>query len=124
MNPKVKIGLRILFGVFALIFGINKFAAFLPAFEIPGDGGTLFGIYESSGFMKIIGVIEILGGLALLAGKFVPMALVWLTAIMFNALLFHLLHDKAGIGGAALGMILSLLLVFSYKDSMKCLFKS
>ena len=115
MSPKVTMGLRILFGIFVLIFGVNKIINFLPALEIPGDGGVLFGIYESSGFLKIIGVIEIICGLLLLAGKFVPMALVWLTAIMFNAVIFHLLHDIANVGPAVLGLILSLLLVFSYR---------
>jgi len=116
MNPKVTIGLRILFGVFCLIFGLNKFLGFLPMPEIPGDGGTLMGIYSTSGFMTVIGVLEILGGLALLFNKFVPLALTFLVAIMFNAFLFHALHDMAGIGGAVLGMVLGLLLVYANKD--------
>lgn len=124
MNPKVTMGLRILFGIFCLIFGVNKFVGFLPFPEIPGDGGTLMGIYATSGFMKIIGVLEILGGLALIVGKYVPMALVWMTAIMFNAFLFHLLHDMGGIGGAVVGLLLSLLLVYNYKSSFKGLFAS
>ena len=60
----------------------------------------------------------------MIAGKFVPMALVWMTAIMFNAFLFHLLHDMAGIGGAVVGMLLSLLLVYSYRSRFSELFKS
>ena len=47
MNPKVTIGLRVLFGVFLLIFGINKFAGFLPMPAMAGDGGTLMGIYAT-----------------------------------------------------------------------------
>lgn len=116
MNPKVTMGLRILFGVFCLIFGLNKFLGFLPMPEIPGDGGTLMGIYATSGFMTVIGVLEILGGLALLLNKFVPLALTFLVAIMFNAFLFHALHDMGGIGGAVLGMVLGLLLVYANKD--------
>ena len=73
------------------------------------------GIYASSGFLKFIGVLEILGGLALVVNKFVPLALTFLVAIMFNALIFHLLHDMGGIGGAAVGLILSLILVFLHK---------
>ena len=115
MNEKVTMGIRILFGLFCLIFGINKFANFLPAFEIPGDGGVLMGIYMSSGFMKIIGVIEVIGGLALLINKYVPLALTFLIAIMFNAFLFHLLHDPANIGGAIGGLVLGLILVYAYK---------
>ena len=116
MSSKVKMGLRILFGVFCLIFGINKFAGFMPMPDIPGDGGVLMGIYATSGFMAIIGVLEILGGLALVTNKFVPLALTFLTAVMFNAFVFHLLHDMAGIGGAVLGIGLSLTLVALHKD--------
>jgi len=74
------------------------------------------GIYATSGFMKIIGVLEILGGIALLVNKFVPLWVTILVAIMFNAFLFHVLHDMANIAGAVVGLILSLLLVYINKD--------
>ena len=119
MNEKVVMGIRILFGVFCLIFGINKFFPFLPMPTIAGDGGILMGIYFSSGFMKIIGVLEIVFGLALILNKYVPLSLTVLIAIMFNAFIFHLLHDMGGIGGAVLGMILGLILVYANKDRFK-----
>ena len=115
MNSKFTTGIRILFGVFCLIFGLNKFLNFIPFPPIIGDGGTLMGIYMTSGFMKIIGVLEILGAVALLANKYVPLALIILVAIMFNATIFHLLHDIQNVMGAVLGMILSLLLVYAHK---------
>ena len=49
-------GICILFGVFCLVFGLNKFLGFLEFPSITGDGGRLMGIYFTSGFMKIIGV--------------------------------------------------------------------
>jgi len=116
MNTKFAMGFRILFGAFMLLFGVNKFLDFLPAFEIPGDGGTLIGIYVTSGFLSMIGVLEILGGLALITNKFVPLALTILVAIMFNALVFHILHDPANLGGAAVGLILGLVNVFTHKE--------
>jgi len=121
MNSKVTMGIRILFGIFCLVFGLNKFLHFMPFPEIPGDGGTLMGIYATSGFMKIIGVLEILGGLALLSNKFVPLALTILVAIMFNAFLFHLLHDMGNIAGALLGLLLALVLVFAFRERFKTL---
>ncbi len=114
-------GVRILFGLFCLIFGLNKFLNFMPFPPIPGDGGTLMGIYASSGFMKIIGVLEILGGLALISNKFVPLALTFLIAIMFNAILFHALHDPKNIVGAIVGFVLGLILVYAYRDRFKSL---
>ncbi len=119
MNEKVVMGIRILFGVFCLVFGLNKFIGFLPMPEIAGDGGTLMGIYMSSGFMTIIAVLEIVFGLALIINKYVPLSLTILIAIMFNALIFHILHDMGGIGGSVLGMILGLLLVYANKGRFK-----
>ena len=116
MNEKVVMGIRILFGIFCLIFGLNKFFGFIPFPPMEGDAAALMGIYASSGFFKLIGVLEVLGGLALILNKYVPLALTILIAIMFNAFIFHILHDLAGIGGAALGMILGLILVYANKD--------
>lgn len=119
MNAKVTMGIRILFGVFLLVFGLNKFIGFMQFPEIPGDGGTLMGIYMSSGFMTIIGVLEIVCGVLLLVGKFVPLALTIASAIMLNAFLFHALHDPKNLAGAILGCILSIILVYAYRDGFK-----
>lgn len=117
MNSKVTLGLRILLALLLIVFGLNKFFGFIEFPPIPGDGGTLMGIYMTSGFMKIIGVLEILAGVALLAGKFVPLALIFSVAIMLNATIFHLLHAPDGVAGAAVGLSLSLALVlYSYKE--------
>ncbi len=105
--------LRILLGLFMVIIGLNKFLVFIPIPHPPGDGGELMQIYISSGFLKLIGVLEILGGVALLANRFIPLALTFITAIMFNAAIFHGLHDPAGIGGAAVCLLMSLILVFA-----------
>ncbi len=115
MNSKVVMGLRILLGIFILVFGLNKFLNFMPFPPIPGDGGTLMTIYFTSGFLKIIGILEILGGIALIVNKFVPLSLTITTAIMLNAFLFHALHDPANIMGAIIGLVLCLVLVYAYK---------
>jgi len=124
MNSNVTMGLRIVFGIFMLVFGLNKFLNFMPFPPIPGDGGTLMGIYFSSGFMKIIGVLEILGGLLLIAGKFVPLALTFMVAILFNAMIFHVLHAPATIIGAIAGMVMSLALVYFNRDGFKSIFSA
>ncbi|MDY8134623.1 DoxX family protein [Aquimarina sp. 2201CG5-10] len=116
MNSKVILVFRILFGLFCLFFGLNSFIGFMEFPPIPGDGGTLLGIYATSGFFKLIAVLEIVGGIALLIGKFIPASLIILIAIMFNAAVFHVLHDMAGIGGSLVGLILGLILVYGYKD--------
>lgn len=124
MNPKVTMVIRILLGLYMITFGLNKFMGFIPFPPIEGDGGILMGIYASSGFFKLIGVLELLGGLALLLGKFIPLALTFIIAILFNGAIFHALHAPDGIMGALLGIILGLVLVFAYKDRFAEMFKA
>ena len=121
MNPKVTMVIRILFGLFCLLFGLNKFMMFMEFPPIPGPGGELMGIYAASGFFKIIGALEVVGGLLLIIGKYVPLAVTFMLAIMFNAAIFHALHDMGGIMGALIGMVLGLVLVYAYKDRFSSL---
>ena len=99
-------------GGFMIIIGCNKFFAFIEIPNPPGDGGALMQIYISSGFLKIVGLLEIFGGLGLVLNRFVPLSLIFITAIMFNATLFHLLHDPSGVGPAACCLSLSLVAVY------------
>ena len=119
MNAKVTMGLRILLGIMMVFFGLNKFAHFMDFPPIPGDGGVLMGIYISSGFMSLIGVLEIAGGVGLLINKFVPLSLTLLIAILFNATMFHVLHDMGNVVGALVGLILGIVLVYAHKDRFK-----
>ena len=109
-------GIRILLGLFMLVFGLNKFLNFLPPFPMEGDFGKLMGVLFSSGFLNLVAVFEILIGLALLIGKYVPLALIFSVAILFCASVFHLLLDPANVGGAIMGLLLSLVLVYAYKS--------
>ena len=112
MNAKVAMVLRILFALTLVIFGLNKFLHFIPTPPIEGTGGELIAIYKESGFMKLIGGLEVIAGISLLAKKFVPLSLTFMVAIMFNAVVFHILHAPAGLGNAVGALVLSLLLVY------------
>lgn len=108
--------IRLLLGLFMIAIGLNKFLVFTEIPNPPGDGGELMHIYISSGFLQLIGVLEMLGGLALVSNKFVPLGLTIIVAIMFNATLFHALHDRSGIGPAALCLLLSVSLVYANRE--------
>ncbi|MBO6517524.1 MAG: DoxX family protein [Bacteroidia bacterium] len=124
MNAKVTMVIRILLGVFMLTFGLNKFLHFIP-FETPqGDMGTLMGVLGGSPFFTVIGVIEVVGGALLILGKYVPLAITFLTAVLFNATLFHLFFEPANVMGALVGLVLCLVLVYAYKDRFKELFSA
>ncbi len=124
MNQKVTMILRMLLGLAMVVFGLNKFLQFMPMEFSPGDMDTLMGLFMKSPFMMIIAVIEILGGVALLVNKYVPLALTFLIAVLFNATLFHLFYDTATIVGALVLLIIALVLAYANKDRFSGLFSS
>lgn len=124
MNPKLIFAVRFLLGLMVLVFGLNKFFHFIPLPELGGEGAVLMDIWQASGFMFLVGVIEVVAGLALLVGRYVPLALIFLTAVLFNAFLFHAMHDLAGIGGSAVGLVLCFVLTYVYRDRFSSIFSA
>jgi uncharacterized membrane protein YphA (DoxX/SURF4 family) len=123
MNSKVSMVLRILLGLLLLVFGINKFANFMPAMEMPEPAGAFFGAMAATGFMiPLVAIVEIAVGALLVLKKWVPFALVALFPITIGFILFHLALAPAGIGAAALVAILHVALLYNYRDSFKGLF--
>lgn len=115
--------LQFILGLFMVIIGLNKFLVYIEIPNPPGDGGNLMQIYIKSGFLKLVGVLEMMGGAALLTNKFVPVGLTLITAIMFNATVFHALHDMAGIGPAVICLLLGLILIYGNKDRFERYFR-
>jgi len=124
MNDKVKMGLRILLGVMMMIFGADKFGHFMPIPPPEGDFATVMNSLYESGFMTMIGILEIVFGLLLVVGKYVPLSLTIITAIMFNAAVLHGLYDPENIVGALVFLALSLVLVYLNKDRFGDLLKA
>ena len=114
---------RIVLGLIYFVFGLNFFLQFLP--NPPSNGGPAenftTGLFQSGYFFPFLkGAEVILGGL-LLAGTFVPLALVILMPISLNILLFHVfLTDNAIISVVIIA--LQLYLAWMYRDYYKPLF--
>lgn len=90
---------RILLGLVFTFFGSNFFFHFVPMPQPPpGPVADFIKVFMTSGFFNVIFAIQLLSGLLLLIGKFVPLALIMLAAMIFNILTFHILIDPAGIG--------------------------
>lgn len=115
MSSKVEAVIRILLALSLLVFGLNKFLFFIPAPPLEGTAGELMNIYVTSGFMKLIGGLEVLIGISLLVQKFVPLSLTILAAIIFNAFFFHIFHDPAGVAPTIVALIIVLLNIYFNK---------
>lgn len=122
MNPKVFLALRLLLGLFVLVFGANKFLNFLPPFEgLPEDALAYFGALTNSKTLMLVGLVEIVAGLALIFNKFGALLAIILMSVSVNAVLFHATLDPANILSALVLLALNVLVLIGYKDAYRSL---
>ena len=122
MNPKVFMVLRILLGIFVLIFGLNKFLNFLPAPEgMSADAGAYFGALVNGKTMDLVAIVEIVAGLTLIFNKFGALMAVILMSVSVNAVLFHAVLDPGNIVPALALLALNIVALIGYKHKYKAL---
>jgi putative oxidoreductase len=108
---------RILLGLIFVFFGSNAFLHFLPMPPLPqGVAGEYLHAFFASGYVNVIGGFQVISGLLLLIGRFVPLGLTILGAVIVNIWAFHLLMAPEGLPPAVVVTILELFLVWSYRD--------
>jgi len=110
---------RVLLGLIFLVFGSNAFLNFIPMPPPPpGLAGDYTKVFLASGYVYFIGGFQVIGGLLLLIGRFVPLGLIILGAIIVNIWSFHLLMapQPGAMVPAIVVTILELFLVWSYRD--------
>lgn len=125
MKTKINLGLRLLLGLLLLVFGVNKFFEFLPPFEFADPAVKAY--FESlvwSHVLTVVGLVEILVGLMLLIGKYVPLALLFLAPISVNIVLFHAVLDPANIAPALFVAALNLYFFFQHKSAYEGVLKA
>ncbi len=115
---------RILLGLIFVVFGFNGFLHFIPQPPFPpGDASTFATIMAAHGWMGFVSFLQIVGGLLLLAGRYVPLGLVVLGPIVVNILLFHLLLlGGSGVGAGLACALFEIFLIYAYRRSFRGLF--
>jgi len=115
--------LRILLGLIFVLLGANGFHDFMHMAAHMPPRGTPVGDWEAimytSGWLRAINIVELIGGLALLIGA-VPLGLCLLCPVLVNILFFHLCMPNAGGGQIIPGLVLSLvaaILIYGYRAS-------
>ena len=121
MNSKVFMVFRILLGLFVLAFGLNKFLHFIPMEEATGDAGAYFGALMSSKTLILVAVVEIIAGLTLIFNKYGALLAIILMSVSVNAVLFHAVLDPGNIAGAAILLVLNIIVLYGYRDKYKSL---
>lgn len=116
---------RTLLGAAFVFFGLGILFGFMKPQTIPtGLAGDFYKVFSESGYMKVVGAMQLLGGLMLLVGKFVPLGLTILGAIIFNILTYHLLiaPAPAEMAPGIFVAVLEVFLVWRYRASFGGLF--
>ncbi|MCG5053027.1 MAG: DoxX family protein [Myxococcales bacterium] len=117
---KLALGARLLLGTIMFVFGLNGFLQFLPMPPLPDAAGAFMGALAASGyFFPLVKAVEVVTGLALLTGTFVPLALVVLAPISVNIFAFHLMLAPAGMAVPVLVVVLHLYLGWAYRNAFR-----
>lgn len=116
---------RILLGLMFVVFGANILHPFMPM-QMPPAGSPpaqLMGVLVPSGWMHLIGVFQLLGGLLVLIGGTAPLGLCFLAPVLVNILTFHLLlTGGAGIAPGLVATVLELILIYAYRANFAGIF--
>jgi putative oxidoreductase len=108
---------RYLLGLMFTVFGLNGFLNFIHQ---PPPTNPLaiqfFVAISASHFAAFFFAVQLIGGLLLLSGYFVPLALTLLAAELYNILAFHLTLSP-GIAPALVACVLWLLVFMQYRSS-------
>jgi len=108
---------RLLLGLIFTVFGVNMWLQFIPI-PPPPEGAAkdfMFALY-GSGYLTVVKVLEVTGGLLLLSGRFVNLALALIGPIVVNIALYHVFLVKGGYPMVIILSVLSLVALLGRKD--------
>ena len=108
---------RYLLGLMFTVFGLNGFLHFIH--QPPPTNPLAMQFYvaiSASHFAGFFFGMQLIGGLLLLSGFFVPLALTVLAAELYNILAFHLTLSP-GIAPALVACVLWVLVFLQYRNS-------
>ena len=125
MNSKVFMVVRILLGLFVLVFGLNKFFHFMPMDNSSMSEAAMgyMGGLASTKTVYLVALVEILAGLSFLLNKYGALMALILMSVSVNAVLFHAILEPGSIYGALFLLILNIVVLIGYKDHYKDLLK-
>jgi putative oxidoreductase len=109
---------RSLLGLIFVVFGSNIFLHFIP---MPPPPAGLARDFTTALFMShylyVVGALQVVGGVLLLIGRWVPLGLTLLGPVIVNILCFHVLMAPAGLPLAIVVSVLALFLLWRYREN-------
>src|SRR6267143_1447282 len=114
---------RYLAGVIFLVFGLNGFLHFIPLPPPSGVAGQFMGALFVSHYLTLIFALQVIGGVLLLANRYVPLALAILAPVIVNILSFHALMAPSGLPLALFVAVLWTLIFVDVRTAFVPLFQ-
>lgn len=120
----VSIVSRYLLGLIFTVFGLNGFLHFLHMPPPPSHLAIeFFTAVSVSHYMTVVFLVQVVGGVLLLVGRFVPLALTILGPVLVNILTFHITMNPSGIVPGAVSTVLWFILFLRYRASFTGIFE-
>src|SRR5437773_7008153 len=89
---------RVLLGLIFVTFGLNMFLNFIPMPPPPeGPAREFMTALFMSHYVYVVGALQVVGGLILLSGRWMPLGLTLLGPVIVNIVFFHVLIASAGL---------------------------
>ena len=109
---------RVLLGLMFVVFGSNIFLHFIPMPPQKPSLATDFSkALMESHYVYVVGLLQVMGGLLLVIGRFVPLGLTLLGPVIVNILLFHIFLAPDGLPTALVVGVLALFLLWRYRSN-------
>jgi putative oxidoreductase len=109
---------RILMGLMFLSSAVIVLFKLMPIPEFKGNIKTFMdGVNASIYLMPLIKVTELICSIALITGRFVPLAVVILFPIIVNIVFFHSFLEPSGVPMAVILLLGDLFLAYAYRKN-------
>lgn len=113
---------RILLGLLFVFAGLNGFFQWFKGPMPTGPAGQFIGALFASHMVYAVSALQVIGGVPLLIGRYIPLGLVVLGPVIFNILLFHIFMEHTGLPLAIVVAILWFLVFARYRQNFAGIF--
>ena len=114
---------RVLTGLLFTVTGLNGFLNFMPAPDpsTMAPAGVAFSaaLYATGYMLQLASGVQVVAGVLLVAGRFVPLALALLAPMVVNIFLFHVFLEPSGFVMALLVTVAEIGLAWAYRDRFR-----
>ncbi len=114
---------RFLLGLIFTVFGLNGFLHFIPMPAPTGVAGQFMGALFVSHYLAVVFTLQLVGGVLLVANRYVPLALTLLGPIIANIVIYHALMAPEGLPMAVIVTALWAVVVFRVRSAFDGIFQ-